>query len=220
MAEENVNTAQGAQNSAETTGAENTNANSDAQANGAQGAQNESQTENKVTNIEELIQRAVDRATNKLGNENKKLRGQLDTLKKEKLSEAEIKNLELADREADIADREAKLAEKENRLFAIKAIKEAGLDDGGSNALELVEFVMSDSEDETTAKVKTFADLVKKFVTAQVNQTFRSNGRNPGKGESGESNGQNNIAATIGKTVADRNAAANKVLNHYLGGNK
>lgn len=220
MAEENVNTAQGAQNSAETTGAENTNANSDAQANGAQGAQNESQTENKTIDIENLIQKAVDRATNKLGNENKKLREQLETIKKDHLSADKIKEIDLANKEADIADREAKLAEKENRLFAIKAIKEAGLDDGGSNALELVEFVMGDSEEKTTARVKTFADLVKKFVAAEVNQTFRSNGRNPGKGESGESTGQNNIAVTIGKTVADRNAAANNVLNHYLGGNK
>ena len=211
MAEENMNVS--AQGSAEATQTTETNTNSEVQENTTQTTQNEPQVD-----IEKLIQKAVDRATNKLGNENKKLRDQCDALKKEKLSDDEIKKLELADKEADIADREAKLTEKENRWFAIKAIKEAGLDDGGNNALELVDFVMSDSEEATKAKVKTFSDLVKKFVAAQVNQTFKSNGRNPETGGSGETNVTNNIAAKVGKIAADRNEAATKVLNHYLGG--
>ena len=111
-----------------------------------------------------------------------------------------------------------KLTEKENRWFAIKAIKEAGLDDGGNNALELVDFVMGDSEEATRAKVKTFSDLVKKFVTAQVNETFKSNGRNPEKSGNVEGNATNNLAVKVGKTAADRNKAASEVLNHYLGG--
>lgn len=217
MAEENTNVNQGAQNDAETTSTSETNTNSSTVENASESAQNDSQGNNATPNLEELIQRAVDRATNKLGNENKKLRGQLDTLKKEKLTDEEIKKLELADKEADIADREAKLKEKENRLFAIKAIKDAGLDDGSSNALDLVDFVMTDDEETTTARVKTFESLVKKFVAAEVARTFKANGRNPEKGGSTESI-QNTVVTSIGKMAADRNAETAKVLNHYLGG--
>ena len=221
MAEESTNMTTADQNVTEATETPTTNTTSNNVENANQEAQTDSQKESAQLDIEKLIQKAVDRATNKLGNENKKLRGQLDTLKKEKLTDDEIKKLELADKEADIADREAKLAEKENRLFAIKAIKDAGLDDGSSNALELVDFVMTDSEESTTARVKAFSELVKKFVTAQVNQTFKSNGRNPEKGgstSSEENSHAKNIAVNIGKTVADRNATANNVLKHYLGG--
>ena len=181
-----------------------------------QGAQNDTPKTNDNVDIEKLIQRAVDRATNKLGNENKKLRDQLETVKKEKLTGDEIKKLELADKEADIADREAKLAEKENRLFAIEAIKEAGLDDGGRNALDLVDFVMSNSEEVTTARVRAFSDLVKKFVTAQVNETFKSNGRKPETNGTSEGNATNNIAAKVGRLSAERDKTANTVLNHYI----
>lgn len=170
--------------------------------------------------IEKMIQRAVDRATNKLGNENKKLRAEIDTLKKQNMSDADIKALEIAEREADIADREAKLKDKENRLFAIRTIKEAGLDDGSSNALDLVEFVMCDTEDATKARVKAFDNLVKKFVAAEVARTFKQNGRTPEKGGSGSPETKGGIAAKLGQSTADRNAASNKVLNYYIGGKK
>jgi hypothetical protein len=217
MAEENTNVNQGAQNDAGTTSTTETNTNSSTVENTSGSAQNDSQGDKATPDLEALIQRAVDRATNKLGNENKKLKNQLETIKKEKLSDDEVKKLELADKEADIADREAKLKKKENELFAIKAIKDAGLDDGSSNALELVEFVMTDDEETTIARVKTFENLVKKFVAAEVNRTFKANGRNPEKGGSTEST-QNTVVTSIGKMAADRNAETSKVLNHYLGG--
>lgn len=217
MADNTTNVSESVQNDSVATNEAELNTNSDATENANQSAQNDSQSNQSQVDIEQLIQRAVDRATNKLGNENKKLRGQLETLKREHLSEEQMKQLELADKEADIADREARLAEKENRLFAIKAIKEVGLDDGSSNALDLVDFVMSDSEETTTARVKLFSDLVNKMVAAQVKQTFKSNGRNPETGGTGESNTTPNIVETLGKTTAERNAKANDVLKHYLG---
>ena len=216
MAENNVSTTESVQDNPETTSTNEASTNSDATENANQSAQNDSQSNN--VNLEDIIQRAVDRATNKLGNENKKLRGQLETLKKDHMTQAQITELELAEREADVADREAKLQEKENRLFAIKEIKDAGLDDGSSNALELVDFVMSDSEETTKARVKVFADLVKKFVTAQVNQTFKSNGRNPESGATGESNATHTLVSALGKNAAERNAQSQNVLKHYLGG--
>lgn len=132
--------------------------------------------------IEKMIQRAVDRATNKLGNDNKKLREQLETLKKSKLTEAEAAELERQEREDALAERERALQEKENRLYAIKAIKAAGLDDGSDRALELVDFVLGGSEADIDLRVKAFGGLVKKFVKAEVDKTFKQNGRNPEQG--------------------------------------
>ena len=139
--------------------------------------------------LEKIIQRAVDRATNKLGNDNKKLRQQLEALKKSKLTDAEAAELERQEREEALAERERALQEKENRLYAIKAIKKAGLDDGSDNALELVDFVLGGDEAAIDEKVKAFGSLVKKFVKAEVDKTFKQNGRNPGQGNgAGEKN--------------------------------
>lgn len=139
--------------------------------------------------VEKLIQSAVDRATNRLGNDNKKLREQLDKLKKAKLTAEELKDLEIQNREADIAERERALLEKENRLYAIRAIKEAGLDDGSDTSLELVDFVMSEDTAVIDSKIKAFDQLLKKLVKIEVDKTFKANGRTPQTGNSaGKSN--------------------------------
>lgn len=136
-------------------------------------------------NIEKLIQSAVDRATNKLGNDNKQLRQTIDKMKKEKMTDEERRQYEMDEKEREIADREKALREKENRLYAIKAIKSAGLDDGSDKALELVEFVMGEDEAAIDGRVKAFAALVQKFVKGEVDKTFKSKGREPGKGSGG-----------------------------------
>ena len=135
--------------------------------------------------LEKIIQRAVDRATNKLGNDNKRLKQQLEALKKSKLTADEAAELERQEREEALAERERALQEKENRLYAIKAIKAAGLDDGSDRALELVEFVSAGTEAEIDAKVKAFGELVKKFVKAEVDKTFKQHGRTPQQGSGG-----------------------------------
>ena len=135
--------------------------------------------------LEKIIQRAVDRATNKLGNDNKKLRQQLEALKKNHLTEAQAAELERQQREDDLAEREKALAEEKNRWYALKSIKAAGLDDGGANSMELVDFVMAGTEEDIDAKVKSFGALVKKFVKAEVDKTFKQHGRDPGQGDGG-----------------------------------
>lgn len=177
------------------------------------------ESETKELSIEDLIQRAVDRATNKLGNDNKKLRQQLDNLKKTKLTEDELKALEIKDREEQIELKEKELLERENKLYAIKAIKSVGLDDGSDIALSLVDFVMGETTDEIDTKVKVFNELVKKFVKSEVDKTFKVNGRIPEKGNGSESANQNknSLAVDIGKNMAKRNDESNKILNHYLG---
>lgn len=135
--------------------------------------------------LEKMIQSAVDRATNKLGNENKGLKEELEKLKKEKLTDEERAELERKQKEDAIAERERALAEKENRLYAIKAVKKAGLDDGSDAALELIDFVTGNSEQETDSRVEAFSKLFKAMVKQEVERTFKSKGGTPGKGSDG-----------------------------------
>lgn len=143
--------------------------------------------------LERLIQAKVDKITSKLGREKADLQKKLDTLKREKLSDEERKQFEISEKEKEIADRERALLEKENRLYAIKAIKAANLDDGSDRSLELVDFVMSDDVEVIDKRIKAFGELVKKYVKAEVDQTFKVNGREPGKG-SKTSSGENPYA--------------------------
>lgn len=135
--------------------------------------------------LDEKIQRAIDRATNKLGNENKTLRDELAKLKKEKLSDEERAELERKEKEEELSKRERELKDKENRLYAVKAIRKAKLDDGSDTSLDLVDFVMADTEEDIDKKVKAFGALVDKLVKAEVEKTFKGNGGNPNKGAGG-----------------------------------
>ena len=141
--------------------------------------------------LELLIQRAVDRATNKLGNDNKKLREQLERLKKEKLSEAERKALEDKERERDLEEREKALKDKENRIYAIKALRKAGLDDGSDPDLAIVELILGEDESAIDSRVKAFKGLLDRMVKKETDRIFAENGREPGKGGSGGGGGEN-----------------------------
>lgn len=132
--------------------------------------------------IQKRIQREVDRAKNKLGNENKKLRQQLEAIKKAKLTEDEAAELDRQEREDELAERERALQDEKNRWYALKAIKKAGLDDGSDESLALVDFVLASTEADINAKVKSFSAMVKKLVKAEVDKTFKQHGRNPEQG--------------------------------------
>lgn len=139
--------------------------------------------------IEKLIQSAVDRATNKLGNDNKRLRQQLEALKKTHLTAAQQAELDRQQQAEELEEERKAFQEEKNRWYALKAIKAAGLDDGSDRAMELVDFVMGADETAIDAKVKAFAGLVKKIVKDEVDKTFKQNGRTPGQGSgAGENN--------------------------------
>lgn len=139
----------------------------------------------KEPDIEKMIQQAVDRATNRLGNDNKKLREELEAIKKEKLTAEERAELEKKQEREQFEQERAEFLVEKNKMYAIKAIKAAGLDDGSDASLELVDFVLGADEKAIDARVKAFGALVKKFVAAEVDKTFKDSGRNPGKGSSG-----------------------------------
>uniref|UniRef100_UPI004055E0FD capsid assembly scaffolding protein Gp46 family protein n=1 Tax=Acetatifactor sp. TaxID=1872090 RepID=UPI004055E0FD len=140
--------------------------------------------------LEKKIQQAVDRATNKLGNDNKKLKEELEKLRKEKLTAAELKEIEDAEKEKDLAEREAAVKALENKMYAVSAIKKAGLDDGSETALDILNLVNAGDEESIDKNIKALKALVDKLVKAEIEKTFRSGGRNPEKGGSG-SDGDN-----------------------------
>lgn len=132
--------------------------------------------------LRKLIQAEVDRATNKLGNTNKQLREELEKLRKEKLTAEELAKLEAEERDKNLADREAAVKAAENKVYAMAAIKKAGLDDGSEAALEILALVNATEQADIDTNVKALKALVDKLVKAQVDATFKNNGRNPNKG--------------------------------------
>lgn len=189
--------------------------------NGDNNAQNQNATLSTEA-LDKLIQSRVDKITADLGKKNATLQKALDNLKKEKLTADEIKKLEIADKEKALTEKEQALLERENRLYAIKAIKEADLDDGSDLSLELIDFVMGEDENAINEKVKSFKSLVERFVTAKVDATFKANGRTPnGSGKGGSADDKNtNVAAELGKAKAEQQKKSNDILNYYIGGNK
>ena len=186
---------------------------------------NKAQNQNAALSTEaldKLIQSRVDKITADLGKKNATLQKALDNLKKEKLTDDEIKKLEIADKEKALTEKEQALLERENRLYAIKAIKEADLDDGSDLSLELIDFVMGEDEKAIDEKVKSFKSLVERFVTAKVDATFKANGRTPnGSGKSGSTDDKKtSVAAELGKAKAEQQKKSNDILNYYIGGNK
>lgn len=135
--------------------------------------------------IDKLIEKAVDRATNKLVNENKALREKLEKLKKTKLSAEEIAEEERREKETALAEREAAVKAAENRMFALKQIKKIGLDSGDETAIQIVDLVMGEDEDAISENVSALKKLVDSLVAVEVDKAFKSTGRVPGKGKSG-----------------------------------
>lgn len=133
--------------------------------------------------LDKIIQARVDKEMAAERKKTAEYKKKLDRLQQEKLTDEELKKIELENKENEIAEREKAIADKENRLFAVKAIKEAGLDDGSDTALSLVDFVMGADETEIKTKVKAFKELFDKAVTTEVNKRFKEAGYTPKKGE-------------------------------------
>lgn len=135
-----------------------------------------------LANLEKIVQSRVDKAMAVERKKNADLERKYKTLQQAKLTEEELKKIEDEEREKALAEREKALADKENRLFAVKAIKEAGLDDGSDTSLSIVDFVMGEDETIITSRVKAFKELFDKAVTTEVNKRFKENGYTPKQG--------------------------------------
>lgn len=132
--------------------------------------------------LERIIQARVDKAMAAERKDKADLKRQLEQERRANKTDAELKQIEIEERDKALAEREKALLDKENRLYAVKAIKEAGLDDGGDISLSLVDFVMGEDEIAINDKVKAFKELFDKAVKAEVDKRFKENGRIPKKG--------------------------------------
>lgn len=191
------------------------------QGNNPDGNANNNNDNNSSVDLEKLLQSRLDKAMAEERKKSAALQKELDKVKKDKMTDDERKQAEISEKEKELAEREQMLLDKENRLTAIKAIKEAGLDDGSGLSLELVDFVMGDNEEAIKNKVKTFKELFDKFVKAEVDKTFKQNGRNPNGSNNPAPEGNNNdnsVAAKLGAAEAAKAKQSTDILNLYLGG--
>lgn len=189
---------------------------------GANAAQETAKQENSTLLTEEVkkhIQSEIDKGLAEERKKNANLQKENEKLKKEQMTAEELKKYEAEKREKELTERDNALTERENKLFAIEAIKEIGLDDGSKQSLDLVDFVMAKDTDTITKRVKAFKDLVDRFVTAKVNETFKANGRVPngGNNNNGETK-KDSIATKLGKQAAETAKKSQEILNHYYGG--
>lgn len=171
--------------------------------------------------VKKLISDAISEATKDLIKDRDSLKEQIKELSRKGLTPEQIAELDKKDKEDEQNKREAELTERENRFYALTAIKDAGLDNGDKTALELINLVMGKDQKDIDANVKTLDSLVKRMVRAEVDKTFRDNGRSPesGKGADDEEK-KNDIAKKLGQRTAKLNEQARKVLDSYLGGKR
>lgn len=174
------------------------------------------------TDLDRRIQSAIDRATQKLGTENKSLRDEIQKLKTANMTDAEKHAADLEERERAVQEREAQVKVEKNRMHAITALKNAGLDDGSTTVVDLIDLVMGADDKAIDKNVAALQSLVNKMVAAEVDKTFKERGRNPVKGNSAPDDEKNKdkFVSELGKRTAETVKKSRGVLDLYTGGKK
>ena len=134
--------------------------------------------------IEKLVQSKLDKALAAERKEKAEYKRKYEQERKARMTDDELKKVELEEKMQEIADREKAILDKENRLFAVKEIKAAGLDDGSDLSLALVDFVMANDETEIKGRVKALKEILGKAVENEVAKRFKENGYTPKKSNS------------------------------------
>lgn len=180
-------------------------------------------TENKADNnnvdIEKLVQKRADKLNAESGKKIAALQKELDKLKKEKMTAEELKQLEMSEKEQALAEREKQILDKENRLLAVKAIEEAGLNKN-NKTFDVVDLILTpaNNEEDILKKVKTIRSLLDDLSKAEIDERFKKSGRNPNSGERGDNDTHDVfIAEKLGKARAERNQKSNDILKYYTG---
>lgn len=199
------------------TGAQSTQANNNTPNN-----QNASQGDtgaNKSPSLEQLIQSAVDRATNKLGNENKELRAQMDELIKQKMTDEERIELERKQERDRFEQEKAQFLQEKHQLYAINALSKAELSVESDKLGTLVSLVMGADENEINSNVKALSDIVKTLVASKVESTFKENGRNPAGSGNPDSKDKKNkgelLAEKLGQERAEQEKKSREILDRF-----
>lgn len=139
-----------------------------------------------IDDIEKIIQSRVDKRMADRDKQYVELERKFKKLQHDKLTGDELKKIEDEEREKLLAEREKALQDKENRLYALKAIETAGLENSG-DTFSLVDFVMGEDEADIDSKVTAFKALfdkaVKKAVDTEVAKRFKDGGYAPKKSD-------------------------------------
>lgn len=105
-----------------------------------------------------------------------------ETIYTQALVNVEARENAIAEKEKAFAEKEKALLDKENRLFAIKAMKEAGIDDGSNTAFDIVDFIVAGdnvTQESITKKVSALKSYLDKRIATEINNVFKANGRSP-----------------------------------------
>lgn len=145
------------------------------------------------------------------------LQKELDTLRKEKLTQDELNRLELTKRETDVANREAVIRDKENRLHAVQALEQAQLVGNGITTADLIPFVMESTAQGIDDKVKSLQALLDKRAKAETERIYQGAGRKPSQIRD-EGTGGSNTASLFGAHRAAEQAKAKEIREKYTGG--
>jgi len=173
----------------------------------------------KDNQSEESLKKKIEDITNESSKKIKELKNKIDKLNKQNLSKEEIRQLEMSEKEKELVEKEKELLEKENRLYAIRAIKTAGLDDGTDKALSIVDFVYDEDTSKIDERVKAFKRLINSLVSNQIDKAFKENGRIPNNALSVNANLNKkfNIAESLGQKDSERLKKSNEILKYYIG---
>lgn len=141
--------------------------------------------EEPQTDLSKQIQAEVQKAIKAQAEENKRLSEQLESLKKEKLTAAERQQIERKEKERQLEEREFAVKRSENRLYAVKAVKAAGLDEPEDKDLEILDFVMGETPEEIEGRVLKLKGYLNKRDKRATDNEFKNAGREPQSGTNG-----------------------------------
>ncbi|MCM1544956.1 MAG: DUF4355 domain-containing protein [Ruminococcus sp.] len=148
---------------------------------------------------------------------------ELDDFRKSKMTEDEAKQYEIKQQEQqakqkqlELEQKQAELTERENRYFALETVNNLELGVKGDLMNQIVDLVMADTQDKIKTNVKALETVVNQLVKSKVNETFKANGRQPGKGTNGSKEQETSIGAELGKRTAAADKAASDTLKHYI----
>lgn len=165
--------------------------------------------------IQKMIQSTVDSRTAELGKTISTLKKENEQLKKANMSAEERQKAERDEFEA----QKAELEHQKREMFAHKLVAKAGFD--GDDVQDIVDIVLSGTDDDTSDKLTKFTALVDKIAAKKVDKLYADNGRDPKASHTTTDTEKTvNIAEKLGKQTAEANKQAQDVLNHYLGGNR
>ena len=146
----------------------------------------------------------------------KKLESQIEAMQKEKMSADERKKFEDDKRAKEFAEKEAELKDRENKLYAVKAIKDIGIDCGSEDLSNLTALVTVGVEgaEEIDSRIKSVKAVIDSVVQAECDRRFKEAGRTP-KGAGKATEEENNIAKRLGARRAESDKKAKSILDYY-----